>query len=142
MAETYDIPDKRRAPEARIPAPRTSKWAGVLPDKFVATLVDLVSTDRLTADVAALAAFHTRHTFSTHITAAADHLVARFHALGHPGATKRAWTRSGHTGQNVVAIKPGVGPTPRTLVLGAHYDSRMATASDATSRAPGSTSWS
>ena len=78
MAETYDIPEKRRAPEARIPAPRTSKWAGVLPDKFVATLVDLVSTDRLTADVAALAAFHTRHTFSTHITAAADHLVARF----------------------------------------------------------------
>ena len=137
MAETYDIPDKRRAPEARIPAPRTSKWAGVLPDKFVATLVDLVSTDRLTADVAALAAFHTRHTFSTHIAAAADHLVARFHALGHPGASKRAWTRSGHTGQNVVAIKPGVGPTPRTLVLGAHYDSRMATASDATSRAPG-----
>lgn len=137
MAETYDTPEKRGAPEARIPAPHTGKWSGVLPDKFVSTLVELVSTERLTADVAALAAFHTRHTFSTHIAAAADHLVSRFHALGHPTAAKRSWTRSGHTGQNVVAIKPGVGPTPRTVVIGAHYDSRMENAANATARAPG-----
>ena len=74
--------------------------------KSVATLVDLVLIDRLRADVAALAAFHTRHTFSIHIPAAADHLVERFHTAGHQGASKRVWTRSGHTGQNIVAIKP------------------------------------
>ena len=137
MTETYSAPDKRRPPEPRVPAPATAKRTATAHSKAATDLLDDVSTDRLRADVAALAAFHTRHTFSTHIAAAADHLVARFHSLGHPGAGKRAWTRLGHTGQNVVAIKPGVAPAPRTVILGAHYDSRMQTASDATSRAPG-----
>ena len=137
MTETYSAPDKRRPPEPRVPAPATAKRTATAHSKAATDLLDDVSTERLRADVAALAAFHTRHTFSTHISAAADHLVARFHSLGHPGAGKRAWTRLGHTGQNVVAIKPGVAPAPRTVILGAHYDSRMQTASDATSRAPG-----
>ncbi|MBL7497409.1 M20/M25/M40 family metallo-hydrolase [Frankia sp. CNm7] len=134
---SFPAPDKRRAPSAAEPFVPERKWLGALPDKFVATLVDLVSTQALRDDVTALATFHTRHTFSSQIAAAADHLVARFAAAGYPAASKVAWSRGGHTGENIVAIKAGSQPAGRVVVLCAHYDSRMQAPSDATARAPG-----
>lgn len=137
MSTDFPVPDKRTPPSPAVAFRPARKWSGTLPDKYVATLVELVSRQRLTDEVAALAAFHTRHTFSAGIGAVADHLVARFAAAGYAGAAKVAWTHSGHSGHNVVAVKPGTGPTPLVVVLCAHYDSRMQTLSDATSRAPG-----
>ena len=137
MSTDFPVPDKRTPPSPSVPDRPARKWAGTLPDKFVATMVDLVSQQRLTTEVAALAAFHTRHTLSAGFPAVTDHVLARFVAAGYAGAAKVAWTRSGHTSHNVVAVKPGTGPAPRLVVLCAHYDSRMESLADATSRAPG-----
>ena len=122
MSTDFPVPDKRTPPSPAVAFRPSRKWSGTLPDKYVATLVELVSRQRLTDEVAALAAFHTRHTFSAGIGAVADHLVARFAAAGYAGAAKVAWTHSGHSGHNVVAVKPGTGPTPHVVVLCAHYD--------------------
>jgi Peptidase family M28 len=137
MGTDFPVPDKRTPPSPSAAFQPARKWSGTLPDKYVATLVDLVSTDRLRSDVTSLAAYQTRHTFSAGIGAVADDLVGRFVAMGYPGAAKVAWTHSGHTGHNVVAIKPGTTGAVRVVVICAHYDSRMQVLSDSTSRAPG-----
>jgi hypothetical protein len=137
MAIDFPVPDKRAPPSPSVPFGVTRKWSGTLPDKYVATLVELVDPTRLHDEVAALAAYPTRHTFSTHVGSAADHLVARFVACGYAAAAKIAWARSGHSGNNVIAVKPGSGPGARVFVLCAHYDSRMQDLSDSTARAPG-----
>ena len=137
MAIDFPVPDKRRAPSPSVRLDETRKWSGTLPDKYVATLVELVDPARLHDEVVALATYPTRHTFSTHVGSAADHLVNRFAAFGYAGAAKVAWTHSGHTGSNVVAVKPGTGPAGRVVVLCGHYDSRMQDPADSTARAPG-----
>lgn len=113
------------------------KWSGTLPDKYVALLVEQVSTARLTASVGALAAIPTRHTDSTHITTARTWLEGQFAAMGYAGVTSPAWSSGGHSGQNVVCTKPGAGPATDVIIVCAHYDSRMQTLSNATSPAPG-----
>ena len=137
MCVDFPVPDKRTPPSPTVDARPARKFSGTLPDKYVATIVELVSQQRLTDEVAALATFHTRHTFSAGFGAVTDHVVARFVAAGYPGAAAVPWTHSGHSSNNVVAIKPGNGPAPKLVVLCAHYDSRMQTLADSTSRAPG-----
>ena len=137
----FPVPDKRVPPSPAEPLAPTAlavrKWTGTLPDKYVATLVELVSSARLQASVEALAAFHTRHTFSANIGPAADWIVGQFTAAGYADVVKRPWTRSGHTADNVVCTKPGTSGSGRVVILCAHYDSRMEQLADSTSRAPG-----
>ena len=135
---SFPVPDKRVPPAPAVPAPVAAKlWAGTLPDKFIATLVELVSTSRLRATVETLAALHTRHTFSPNIGPAADLIAGEFTAAGYPDVVRLPWTRNGHTADNVVCTKPGTSGSGRIAILCAHYDSRMETLSDSTTRAPG-----
>lgn len=139
MSEPYPVPDKRTAPAPSTAfAPATDPARRVAaPSGDVASLVELVSFSRLVDDVGALAAFHTRHTFSAGIGSVADHLVARLVAAGYPDAGRVPWRHGRHTGENVIAVKPGAGPEPGLVVLCAHYDCRMQDPDDATARAPG-----
>ena len=134
----YPPPDKRAPPAPAVPRrvpPR--KWTGTLPDKYVATLVELVSMARLRSSVEALASFPTRHTFSAHIAPAADWIVGQFTTAGYANVVKLPWTRSGQSGENIVCTKPGATNSGRVAIVCAHYDSRMESLADATSRAPG-----
>src|SRR4029450_7637524 len=92
--DTFPVPDKRVPPAPAVPRRVTArKWTGTLPDKYVATLVELVSPTRLEAAVEALAAFHTRHTFSSNIGPAADWIVGQVTAAGECGGGRRPWAR-------------------------------------------------
>ncbi|GIH92736.1 M28 family metallopeptidase [Planobispora siamensis] len=137
-SDGYPVPDKRRppSPSALMPAP-AAKRADTPAGERIAALVRLVSADRLREHVTALTAFHTRHTFSPNLAAAAEWLVGRFTTAGYGDAAKVPWTRSGHTADNVVCVKPGTGGSGPVVVLCAHYDCRMADLSDSSSRAPG-----
>jgi hypothetical protein len=136
--DTFPVPDKRVPPAPAVPRRVTArKWTGTLPDKYVATLVELVSPTRLEAAVEALAAFHTRHTFSSNIGPAADWIVGQFTAAGYADVVRRPWTREGHSADNVVCSKPGTSTSGRVVIVCAHYDSRMERLADATARAPG-----
>lgn len=136
--ELYAPPDKRRPPSAALPARQVRrKWTGTLPDTYIATLVELVSTSTLRSDVEALASFHTRHTFSPHIGPAADLIVGRFQAAGYASVARRPWNHAGRTGDNVVCTKPGSDGAGRIVIVCAHYDSRMENLADASARAPG-----
>jgi hypothetical protein len=135
---TFPVPDKRVPPvQPVLRRVSARKWTGTLPDKYVATLVELVSSDELRSSVQALASFHSRHTFSSHIGPAADWIVGRFTAAGYADVVKLPWTRSGHTADNVVCTKPAAGSGGRIVIVCAHYDSRMETLGDSTARAPG-----
>jgi hypothetical protein len=113
------------------------KWSGVLPDKFVALVVELVSTTQLQSTIAALAAIPSRHTRSTHIGTARTLVHGGFTAAGYSDVADLPWALANHSGHNVVCTKPGVAGSTDTIIVCAHYDSRMATAGDATSPAPG-----
>ena len=139
---SYPPPNKRDRPartEPRPPLAETTagRWTGTLPDKFIATLVDLVSLTRLHSSVATLAAFPTRHTFSPHIGPVATLLAAQFGGFGYTDVVQRPWTRSGHSAVNVVCTKPGSGPAGPMIIVCAHFDSRMSALGDAVARAPG-----
>jgi len=131
----YPPPDKRLAPPPVAPdAGKVAKWSGTLPDKTIATLVELVSQANLEASVAHLASFHTRHSFSTTIADAAAWLVQAFQDYGFT-VTLHSFDAMGHTMQNVVATRPGT--SGRTFLVCGHYDCRMQDGNDATARAPG-----
>jgi Zn-dependent M28 family amino/carboxypeptidase len=129
---------KGAPPSASTPvAPRARKWTGTLPDKYVAALVELVSTIRLRATVDSLAALSTRHTNSAHIGTAADLVASAFQASGCPSVIKVPWAQGGLSGTDVVCTKPAASGPGDVIVVCAHYDSRMQVLSDATSAAPG-----
>lgn len=141
MTSPYPPPLKLIPPEFPPPAARaavaTAKWTGTLPDKYIATLVELVSQPNVQGWVGDLSAFHTRHSLSTFIGPVADWLVARFQGFGYGNVAKVAYTQSGNTLHNVVCTKPGSGAAPQLVIVCAHYDCIMETPSNATARAPG-----
>ncbi|CUM42807.1 M28 family peptidase [Streptomyces gardneri] len=131
-------PEKGHPPgPATLVAPTRRKWTGTLPDKFVAALVELVSTDALRETVEALASFHTRHTFSPLVEQAAEEIANRFKAAGYSDVTLRTWSNAGHSADNVICTKPGTDAGSPVIILCGHYDSRMENLNDATARAPG-----
>lgn len=136
--QPFAVPDKRRppSPAARV-EPVKRKWTGTLPDKFIATLVELVSVEALRNTVEALAAFHTRHTFSPHLGEAAARISDQFTAVGYTDVVRRPWSHAGHSADNVVCTKPGTGSGGPVIIMCAHYDSRMEDLGNATARAPG-----
>ncbi|MFF3942741.1 M28 family metallopeptidase [Streptomyces phaeofaciens] len=138
VAHPLAPPEKRHPPSSadRV-APARRKWTGTLPDKFIATLVELVSADALQDTVEALAALHTRHTFSPLIGPAAEDIVTRFRAAGLADVVRCTWVNAGHSADNVICTKPGTVTGRPVIVLCAHYDSRTADLNDVTARAPG-----
>ncbi len=138
-AETYPAPDRDALGPVRTPQAKTAprKWTGTLPDKYLATLVELVSTANLEATVNHLASYHTRHSLSPQIGQVADWITARFTGYGYADVSSHTYTREGHTLRNVVCRKPGSGAQPKTVLLCGHYDSRAANLADPSAKAPG-----
>ncbi|MCP5018314.1 MAG: M28 family peptidase, partial [Ketobacter sp.] len=114
-----------------------SKWSGILPDKFIATIVSLVSQQNIQNWVNDLAAYHTRHTKSIYINQVATWLVNKFQSFNYNNVTLHQYSRDGYQLQNVVCTKPGVGNTGQVIILCGHYDCCMENLNDATARAPG-----
>ncbi|MEU9117368.1 M20/M25/M40 family metallo-hydrolase [Streptomyces sp. NPDC048483] len=136
--QPFPVPDKRRPPSPAVRvAPAKRKWTGTLPDKFIATLVELVSAEALRTTVEALAAFHTRHTFSPQLGEAATRIAEQFTAAGYTDVARRTWSHAGHSADNVVCTKPATGNGGPVIIVCAHYDSRMEDLDNATARAPG-----
>lgn len=136
--QPFPVPDKRRPPSPAVRVtPAKRKWTGTLPDKFIATLVELVSAEALRETVEALAAFPTRHTFSPHLGEAAGRISDQFTAAGYTDVVRRPWSHAGHSGDNVVCTKPGTGSGDPVIIVCAHYDCRMEDLNNATARAPG-----
>ncbi|MFI9203110.1 M28 family metallopeptidase [Streptomyces sp. NPDC053048] len=134
----FPVPDKRRPPSpAVLLAPAERERIGTLRDEFTAALVESVSAETLRATVEALAAFHTRHTFSPHLAQAAAHIADRFTTAGYTDVARRTWSHSGHSADNVVCTKQDTTSGEPVVVVCAHYDSRMQDLDDATARAPG-----
>lgn len=131
-------PEKRYPPSPAEPvAPARRERTGTLKDDTIATLVGSVSADELRDTVEALAAFHTRHTFSPLIGPAAEDIAERFEAAGYTDVVRRTWSNAGHSADNVICTKTGTGTDRPVIILCAHYDSRMADVNNATARAPG-----
>ncbi|HEX2057566.1 MAG TPA: M20/M25/M40 family metallo-hydrolase [Actinomycetota bacterium] len=136
--EVYPRPLKTAPPSPAVTVdPADAKWAGTLPDKFVATLVELVTTSNLKGWVEDLSAFHTRHSASAFIGQAADWIKARFTAFGYADVAFHEYAFGNGTLKNVVCTKPGTDPQPRVVVLCGHYDCIMEDHDDAVARAPG-----
>lgn len=141
MTNSYPPPLKISPPDfpdsAKTGAVPEAKWTGMLPDKHIAVLTELVSEPNVRAWVDDLSAFHTRHTLSSFIGPVADWIVARFQGFAYSDVSKVAYTRSGNTLHNVVCTKAGSGNTGQIIIVCAHYDCIMQNAGDATARAPG-----
>ncbi|MCX4803509.1 M28 family metallopeptidase [Streptomyces sp. NPDC058682] len=131
-------PEKRYPPSVAEPvAPAEGKRAATQKNEFTTTLVESVSADELRDSVEALAALHTRHTFSPLIGQAAEEIVGRFEAAGYTDVVRRTWTNAGHSADNVICTKPGTAAGRPVIIVCAHYDSRMADLNNTTARAPG-----
>ena len=97
------LPYVRTRPEAA-PAPSVS----VAQDPLVETIVSLVSSSNLAADVQTLQDFQTRYASTTNCEAAGEALFAAFSALGLDDVHFEPFTFSGaNSSRNVVAEKTG-----------------------------------
>ncbi len=126
-------------------------------DREIAAMVASVRPARMRADVAALAAFGTRHSLSATdddkrgIGAARRWLKLQFAAIVAASGGRLSVDDEDYTApagkripkpwpmQNVLAVLPGTakGAAARTLVVSGHYDSRASDIMDAKSDAPG-----
>jgi hypothetical protein len=102
----------------------------------LAEIAAQISRPNIERDVKHLStAYPTRHTFSKHAPAIADWLTKR---LGENGIAKTSYhefERSGKRLRNVIGEMPGMGP--KTILAGAHYDSRQENIRDPEAPAPG-----
>lgn len=118
-------------------------------DPDIAALLNNISRQNLFAYVTRLESFGTRHTLSATdpgefgIGAARRWIYEEFNRIG-SGRLQVAYddfslTLGGTTTaqQNVIAVLPGTGDHPGTIVVMAHYDSRTVDPNDAQSPAPG-----
>ncbi|MEA3338018.1 MAG: M20/M25/M40 family metallo-hydrolase, partial [Chloroflexota bacterium] len=136
--EIYPPPDKRQPPPAPPVARAVSrrKWTGILPDKFIAVLTDLVSQTNLSNWVHHLSSYHTRHTQSTYIDQAATWLSSQFSGFGYGSVVSHQYSREGHQLKNIICTKPGSDSNPKLVIVCAHYDS-INVQGGVTDRAPG-----
>ena len=93
--------------------------------------------DRIADDVAALAAFGTRHTLSEQNDRAAEWLADRFRESGCDIVEFQDFRIGAATRHNVVATIRGATEPDAIVLVGAHYDSRNDQISDAKGDAPG-----
>ena len=104
-------------------------------DKQSEALLKQVSRANIERTVRELAAFPTRHTRSRYLGPVADLLVRRLRGFGYRDVALRPYTVGALRLNNVVCAKPGA--TKATILIGAHFDSRMERENDADARAPG-----
>jgi len=150
-----------RADEAAPPpahAPEVMPAPAVVADPDIGRIVSDISADRIQRSIFVLASFKTRHTLSDPLSsgdgiggaaswihaeferasaAAGGRLKVELDTFDQPPAPPRIPQAVQIT--NIVATLPGTGPDApgRTLVVSAHYDSRVTNPLDATSPAPG-----
>lgn len=137
--EVYPPPDKHNQPDQIrvLFSSKQKKWSGTLPDKFIATLTDMVSQQNIQQLVTDLSSFHTRHSLSLYIHQVSDWLVARFQSYGYSDVILHPYVKNNHSLNNVICTKQGTGNTGQTIIICAHYDCRMEDLSNSTARAPG-----
>lgn len=105
-------------------------------DRSQIALLGKVSRQNIERDVRHLStAYPTRHTEGRFLRSAADWLAGRLRTVGQKRVSLHEYTHRDLRLQNVVGGKPGRGP--KTILLCAHYDSRMQKEGDAVSPAPG-----
>jgi Zn-dependent M28 family amino/carboxypeptidase len=105
-------------------------------------LIEQVDADRLKDTMEALAAIPSRHVNSATIGDAAEYIKAQFEAAGLEARYQEfplTWEGVTTVQRNVIASLPGSDPDAGIVLVGAHYDSRVADLRDAVSAAPGAT---
>ena len=102
-----------------------------------APALDDPAAARIASDVAALAAFGTRHTLSDQNDRAAEWLADRFRAAGCDAVEFQDYRIGPKTRHNVVATIRGATEPDAIVLVGAHFDSRNDQISDAKGDAPG-----
>ena len=124
------LPRKALAPRSVLPYLRTrsaSAPAAVLtaaPDPFVDTIVSLVSSANLAAEVQTLQDFQTRYASTTNCESAGESLFSSFTALGLDDVHFDAFSFStSYNSRNVVAEKTGATYPNDIYIICSHYDS-------------------
>ena len=93
-------------------------------DPFIESIVSLVSSSNLAAQVQTLQDFQTRYASTTNCESAGESLLASFTALGLDDVHFEPFTFSGsYTSRNVVAEKTGQTYPNEVYVICSHYDS-------------------
>ena len=80
-------------------------------------------------------AYPTRHTLGRYIAPCADWLEQRLRENGLRTVLRHEYTQAGRKLPNVIGVKPGA--TPETILVCAHFDTRMQQLQDAHAPAPG-----
>ncbi len=135
----YPPPDKRRnRSKAQLSVSKTEKQIDKL-DSRIIEIIEKVSKDRIRANLHKLSSFHTRHTKSTYINEAAEWLLNEFRNLGYDDVIyytpRERLDDLEFQLKNIICKKKG--STDKTIIICAHYDSRMENLNDSVSRAPG-----
>ncbi|HOW85185.1 MAG TPA: M28 family peptidase [Candidatus Aminicenantes bacterium] len=126
------LPYLRSRPAAAAAAP-----VAAVQDPLVESIVSLVSSSSLAADVQTLQDLQTRYASTTNCESAGDSLYASFSALGLDDVHFESFTfSSGYTSRNVVAEKTGESFPGDFYIICAHYDSTSPSATRQT-LAPG-----
>ncbi len=106
-------------------------------DAQIAALIKKISRANLERDVRHLStAYPTRHTLGKYHVPVSEWLAEQFRARGLRDVRFHEYPQSGKTLRNVIANKAGK-PSAKTILVCAHFDSRMKRLSDAEAPAPG-----
>jgi hypothetical protein len=106
------------------PAPSPAAAAASAPDPLVETIVSLVSSANLAAEVQTLQDFQTRYASTTNCEAAGESLFSSFTALGLDDVHFDPFTFStSYSSRNVVAEKTGATYPDDVYIICSHYDS-------------------
>ena len=97
----------------------------------------VASAARLTADLAWLTSYPTRHTLSAQNVEAAGALREKFRGMGYEDVSLEEFSIGNTARFNVVAVKRGATRPEEIVVFGAHFDCRNKEDRDARGRAPG-----
>jgi hypothetical protein len=90
-------------------------------DAVVQAMVDSVSGDTINAHVQRLEDFVNRYSGGDSVLAARDWIKARFVSYGIDSVAFQQFDSL--YGENVIAVKPGVGHPDKHVIIGGHYDS-------------------
>lgn len=108
-------------------------------DGVTQAILSEVSTENIKNTLIKLSSYHTRHTQSTFINEAADWLLNTFKNMGYDDVSFHNYTENidgkNYALKNVICKKAGF--NKKSILVCAHYDSRMKNLADFQSRSPG-----
>ena len=135
----YPPPDKRRnRSKIQLSGRKIEKQRDKL-DSQIIEIIEKVSKNRIKTSLRKLSSFHTRHTKSTDIAEAAEWLLKKFKNQGYDDVIyhipKERLDGLELQLKNIICKKRG--STDQTIIICAHFDSRMEDLNDSVSRAPG-----